>query len=253
MRRRRAAGEAGDGEVEAAPEEMDRAGLAVEAGAEALEHRHDPRQRGVQAVGGIGPIFARRDVLGKGDGIGNFVRLAIKVRRQAVRVEHFDQAAVKRGDAAEVERQQVTLAVGDAKHDGVPAQVERQGEVSRRRGNRLDRQPLRHRMKRRVPAMIGPGRMGDPQLAQHLAGQVQQCEGRRIPLDIEGRPIHRHPRTSLRSPPFPCLSRRSFEPKESSTCPSTRSRPASSRKSPPPPTWPRWTRCASPRSASRAR
>jgi hypothetical protein len=78
-----------------------------------------------------------------------------------MRIEHLDQASVKRGDAADVEREQVTLAVRDVKHDGVPAQVERQGEISCRRCNRLDRQPLRNRMKRRMPAMIGPGRMGN--------------------------------------------------------------------------------------------
>src|SRR3546814_4056654 len=60
MRRRGPSREAGDGEVEAAPEEMNRAGLALEAGAEPFEYGDDPGQSGVKAVGGIGPIFARR-------------------------------------------------------------------------------------------------------------------------------------------------------------------------------------------------
>ena len=120
-----------------------------------------------------------------------------------MRFEHFGQAAVNRGDAAEVERKQIALAVRDAKHDRVPAQVERQGEVACRRRNRLDRQPFGDRVKRRVPAMIGPGRMGDAQLAEHLAGKVQQGEGRRVPFDIESRPIQRHSAPPCVRPPFP--------------------------------------------------
>ena len=35
-------------------------------------------------------------------------------------------------------------------------------------------------MQRHVPAVIDPGRMGDAQLAEHLAGKMEQGEGRRI-------------------------------------------------------------------------
>ena len=66
MLRRLPPGEAGNGKVKAAPEEMDRAGLAEEARPEALEDRHDPGKRVAQKFGGILAVASRTIVLGKG-------------------------------------------------------------------------------------------------------------------------------------------------------------------------------------------
>src|SRR6478609_9426666 len=105
MFRREAAREAGDGKVEAAPEEMHWAAFPEETGTEALEHRFDAAQRGVQAFGGVRIIVAGRDIFRKGRRARNLVRPVVEVRWQAMRFEHEDQAAMQGGDAAYVERQ----------------------------------------------------------------------------------------------------------------------------------------------------
>src|SRR5205085_3245352 len=51
--RRRSAGEAGNREIEAVPEEMDRAGLAAEPAAELLEHAVGPVEDAAVALDGV--------------------------------------------------------------------------------------------------------------------------------------------------------------------------------------------------------
>src|SRR5205807_269435 len=60
MLRRLAAGEQADGQVEAAPPEMDRTGLAGKACAEALESRKHRRERFPEPSGGVSVVLARR-------------------------------------------------------------------------------------------------------------------------------------------------------------------------------------------------
>ncbi len=92
MLRRRPAREARDGKIEAAPPEVDRARLAREARAEALEHRHHRREGGAQSISGIAVVIARRLVLGERNGVRNLVRHSVEVRRQAVPLEQRDQS-----------------------------------------------------------------------------------------------------------------------------------------------------------------
>ena len=79
MRRCVAPGEAGDGEVEAAPPEVDRARLADEAGAKSLEDGEHRRQRFPEARGGVPLIFSWLRVLGEGDGVGDLVGAPVEV------------------------------------------------------------------------------------------------------------------------------------------------------------------------------
>src|SRR5205814_4680564 len=104
MRRGLAPGKEADRKVETAPPEVDRARLAREAGAKAGKDRDYRCQRFAEAACGIAIIVARRLVLGERKRVGNFARSAIERRRQAMLVEDGDQAAMKRGDAAGVER-----------------------------------------------------------------------------------------------------------------------------------------------------
>lgn len=185
MRRRGAAGEARHGEIETAPEEMHRAAFASEAGAESFEHRFDARQCAMQALRAVGPILAGSNILRKRNRIGNFIRLAMKARRQPVRIEHRDQRLVKRRDATEVERKLVDLAVAAMQDDRMARQVEGQRKAGSVGHDRLDRQALRNRVEGHMPAMIEPRHMGDAQLAEHLAGEVQQRECRLVAFDID--------------------------------------------------------------------
>ncbi len=167
------AGEAGDGEVEAAPEEMDRAGLAAKTGAEAIEHRHDPRQGVVQPAGAVALIIARRMIVCEADRFGDLVGLAVEGRGQTVPFEHRDQPRVQLGDGLALERQEILAAVADAQGHAVAAEVERQSEgAALAGGGREDGKAAGARPERRMPAMVEPGRMRDAQLAEHLADQM---------------------------------------------------------------------------------
>lgn len=93
------------------------------------------------------------------------------------------------GDAAEVDRQAVQLAVGHVQHDGVAAKVDGQREVTSRRRDRLDRQTRGDRMESGVPAVVDPRRVGDAELAEHLAGEVEDRERLAIAGVGEFRPM----------------------------------------------------------------
>src|SRR5436190_6488586 len=73
-RRRAPAGEAGDAEIEAAPEEMHRARLADEAAAELLQHRIDRAQHAPEALDRIAFVGGVRGVLVERDRIVEFLR-----------------------------------------------------------------------------------------------------------------------------------------------------------------------------------
>src|SRR5262245_65300409 len=87
MLRRRAAREAGHGEVERTPPEMHRAGLAGESRAESTEGREHRRERLAEALGGVAIVLAPRIILGEGNGIFDLARRAVEGRRQAVQLK----------------------------------------------------------------------------------------------------------------------------------------------------------------------
>ena len=89
-------------------------------------------------------------------------------------VEHRDQPFVKRGDAPGIERQLLAPAIADPQHDRVAAEVERQREgAAAARLGRKDSEAARIGLERDMPAVIGPRRMGDADLADHLRGEVK--------------------------------------------------------------------------------
>ena len=84
-------------------------------------------------------------------------------------------------DALAVERQQFVRAVADPERDAVAAQIERQREAAAvAGGGRQGRQPGGVRAERHVPAMVRPRGVGDAQLAEHLAGEMERREGRSV-------------------------------------------------------------------------
>src|SRR3569833_1229694 len=66
------AGKAGDGEIEASPEQMDGAALADKAAAENLEHPLNLQQRTPIGPGCVAVISPQRPVFWKGDALGQF-------------------------------------------------------------------------------------------------------------------------------------------------------------------------------------
>ena len=205
MRRRGAAREARDRKVEAAPEELDRARLPLEAGAKGLEHRHNDGERIAQRRGRLRIVRARGVIVREADRIGDLVGPAVEMRRQLVPVEHSHEGGVQIGNALPVgKRQPVARPVADPHDDRVGAKVDPQREGSTVRAcGRFGDQPERGRMQGHMPAVIGPGGIGDADLAQHLACEMERREGPAIPLDIEGWPIPRHGAPPCARPPKP--------------------------------------------------
>ena len=96
--------------------------------------------------------------------------------------------------APSVERDAVARAVAEAQADGVLAQVEAEGEAAPvGGGGRVGDQARGDRVKRDVPAVVDPRRVGDAELAEQLAGEVERGDGRRVAGDVKARPVaHRY-------------------------------------------------------------
>ena len=98
MGRRGPSGEPGHREIEAAPEEMDRARLADKAAAEELEDAIRLHERAPEAMGGGCVISGVDPVLRKADRIRNFVRRLLDRDRNAHAVEKIEGRAIEIGD-----------------------------------------------------------------------------------------------------------------------------------------------------------
>src|SRR6185369_10546950 len=176
--------------IEAAPPEMDRARLAAEPRSEAREHRKHRGDRAAEALGGISVIVARRFVLRERDCVRHFVGNAVEGRRQVMKLEHCDQAPMKRSDAPSVERQLLAAAVADPQHDRVAAQIERQRECAAAASrSRQDAEPAGVGLERDMPAVIDPRRVRDPKLPQHLRRQMQDAQRFMVAIDAEPGPV----------------------------------------------------------------
>src|SRR6516162_8861653 len=111
MTRRAAAGETGDGEIETAPEEMHRARLAEETGAELLEHAvgiDEDLQKTPHRIRVIGcvPFIVR-----KSDGIGQLVRNLVDDDVNVELRERSQYSGVETGDRMPGEQQMPRRAV----------------------------------------------------------------------------------------------------------------------------------------------
>ena len=132
MRRRRAARKAGHREVEAAPEEMDRAGLAAGSrrGSARRSARSAPARRAVARPNRDRRCAARRRRrTARASAISLGVPLKFDGRPCAVEHRRPGRDEARRCCPAS-QRHRIALAVADAKHDGVAAQVEGQFEAA---------------------------------------------------------------------------------------------------------------------------
>src|SRR3546814_1631173 len=84
---------------------------------------------------------------------------------------------MQRRDAAGIERQLVARFVAHPQHDRMPAKVEDEGEGAPVPGcGRQGLETVGARLQRGVPAVVGPWRMGDADLAEHLRSEVKRSE-----------------------------------------------------------------------------
>ena len=130
-RRRVAPGEAGDGEIETVPEQVDRARLAIEPAAELLQHPVGPVQHLREAL----------DVLAIPGGVLVIGRERRRHRHAERHLPDLDVDAEPEEDGVQapvelrdvepiVQREALDATVGGADHDGVVDEVE--GDVERR-------------------------------------------------------------------------------------------------------------------------
>src|SRR3569623_3680830 len=156
MEGRSADREASDGEVERAPEQVDRRDLAEETGPEALEDSLDAHQRGVEALDRRAVIGALRPVLGEGPGVGDLVGNAEYVHSAAEPLDQRPRPLQEVGDAHCLEREALAPARRLADQLMV-AKVEGQRARPGFVRTRSRRQSAWRDVERRVPGMVAPG------------------------------------------------------------------------------------------------
>src|ERR1700687_3209893 len=157
MARRAAAGKTRDREIKAAPEEMHRAGLAKEAGAELLEHpigidknlKKAPHR--VRVVGGWWVVLREADRLRK------FVRHLVDRDMNAEFGEISHDSRVKTGNRFSGQGKLPRCAVTGRNPQMMIDEVEVDLEGADTVGNRRSRQPAGGDVQRDVPGMVQPG------------------------------------------------------------------------------------------------
>jgi hypothetical protein len=91
-------GKAGYCEIEAAPKEIDRTDLADITGPKSTKNAIDRDDRPEEARYGVGVIRPRSPIVSKWNGIGNFVRAIVELRRAAKLTDQVQEARMKLGN-----------------------------------------------------------------------------------------------------------------------------------------------------------
>jgi hypothetical protein len=158
MQRGAPPGEPGHREVEAAPEEMDRADLAQEGAAEELQDTIGLDEREPESMRGVGVIARVNGVIGKGDGIRYFVRRLVDRDFDAHPFQKNGYTVIEVGDALRFERKRLELPIAVPRNKPMVVEIEFDvedfvAEWDRRRG-----EPAGCHVERHLPAMIDPRR-----------------------------------------------------------------------------------------------
>ena len=166
--------EARDGEVEAVPEEVYGAGLAVEPAAELLEDRVRPVQDAAEALDRLSIPRRVLDVLGKRRRHRDPERLLLDLDVDAELGEHRVEAGVEVRDGhpvAELERP--VAPVAGLHEQGVIEEVESDLEGRPAMTEAPCREPADVDVEGCVPPVVARRRRGEPDLADDLGVEVQ--------------------------------------------------------------------------------
>ena len=178
MARRRSAREARRRQIETAPEEVDRAGLADEAGLEALQHAVGLAHRPPQQLRVARVVRAMPLVLVERNGVSDLDRMGRDGDVDAAASKPRHELAIEPRDGTRLEdhREGAGVAVGDVQTvlDEVEIHLERSVPVRDRRG----RQAAGGHVQRHVPPVVERRRQSEPDLADDLDPPVQGRDGR---------------------------------------------------------------------------
>ncbi len=175
--RRCAAGKACDRQIEAAPEEMDGAGLPQEASPKLFHHAIALHQSPPEAVRILGIIGAVNVVLAERDRAGDLARLFANLHFDIDIGERLHDSGVKIRHASRPQLHSPMAAVAHVDVEKVSVEIELDFEGTLPVGDRRGRQPLGAHIQGDMPAVIEPGSARQADLADDLRPQVQRVAG----------------------------------------------------------------------------
>ena len=167
--RRAASGEAGNGEIETAPEKMHRAALPDEPRSELLEHSVRLNQDSPESVGVLGVVRLVLRVFSKRNRVGNLVRLGVDFDFDPERSQHCHKLGIELGNRArrKNKRPDTAFAGPDDQRVVDEVEVDLEGPIAIR--NRRGRKPARRNVQRGVPEVINRRAQRESNLADNLA------------------------------------------------------------------------------------
>jgi hypothetical protein len=168
VRGRRPAGEAGDHQVVAAPEETNRTALAGEAGTKGLEDPVGLQQHAPVAVDALGIIGRMHLILGERDGVRDLVRDRMKADLDPEPGQEVHEPPVEVCDRHRPERQSACSAVAHRDEQPMVDEIEVDLELAQPVRDRQRCEATRGDVEGRVPGVIEPRGLGQPNLADDL-------------------------------------------------------------------------------------
>ena len=197
-------------QIKGAPEQLNGAALAQEPGAEQAEHPVHLHQRPPIVARHAGVIDAEPLVQRKGRRLGHFVGRQVDVTGHAQGRQGLLNLGVEVGDGPGLQHDPALAPVADADDQGPGDEVELHRKPDRAVRNQTRRQPPRRDPQRHVPAVVQPGRLRQPHLADDLRPQLQRLHRRPQPRRRQFRPClraRRHPQPPrLPSPSKACAA-----------------------------------------------
>ena len=171
---RGAAGEAGHGQVEAAPEEMHRTDLADEARAEQGEDAIALDEDAPEAVGIVAIIGRMGSILLERDRVGDLDRHGPDLHDDSQGLQLGHEIAIEIGDRARLQGHVGGPAFARGDHetmvDEIEVDLKAEGTVGHRRGG----QPAGGHIERHLPPVIDQRGLGQADLADDLSPKLQR-------------------------------------------------------------------------------
>ena len=178
MQRRRAPREPRHRQIKGAPEQVDRAALAQKPGAETVQHPIALHQGAPVVASDIGVIRTMPSILRKGRRVGHLVRRLIDAAGHAQPCQRARDLGIEVRHGPRFERDPALAPVTDPDDQFAGDEVELHLETDIAMRNEARRQPPRRHPQRHMPAVVQPGRLRQPHLADDLSPQLQRLHRR---------------------------------------------------------------------------